>query len=130
MELRTVKLPSGNSLTIHPAPFKLAKALYLAVIEETKNVEISSKSDMVGIFRGIFLGGLASPRIDAALGSCLAYAIYNELKIDADTFEKVERREDYPTVCLEVAYENVYPFLKNLSAQYSLMLEKLAGAPK
>lgn len=122
-----IKLPSGAELVVTDTPFKVSKRLYEVFIQETKTNEVSSKGDLLGIFRAIFLSAMSSDKIQIALWDCMKFAKYNGLKIDNDTFENMSAREDYPSVCLEVAYSNLYPFLKNLSAQYALLLEKLQG---
>jgi hypothetical protein len=40
------------------------------------------------------------------------------MKIDGDSFAKREQREDYIPTCMEVARENVGPFMKSLSAEF------------
>ena len=51
------------------------------------------------------------------------------LKIDKDTFEPVENREDYIQVCLEVIKENVAPFLKSLFAEYRQFMLSIPKNP-
>ena len=122
-----MKLPSGAELEITLSPFPVSKALYQTILEETKGIELSSKMEMFTVFRELFLTSMCSPRIEKCLWECMKRVTYNGLRITEDTFEPEEAREDYPIVCLEVAHKNVAPFLKNLSAQYSTLLEKLGG---
>lgn len=121
-----MQLPSGAELVILDTPFRVSNALYKVVLKESANMEITSKADLLGIFRVVFLNGMCSDLIQVRIWECLKHCTYNGVKITEDTFEPVSAREDYPLVCMEVAHSNVAPFLKNLSAQFSLMLDKLA----
>ena len=124
---RKVVLPSGAILEITAAPFDDAKALYMAVADEARGLKLDSKAEIdANFWKDIFCTGLASKKIEAALAVCFKRVTYSGLKIDKDTFEPIEAREDYLTVCFEVAKENVSPFLKSLYARFSPILEKLA----
>lgn len=127
-----VKLPSGAQLEIflESTPFRTSKALYQAFIEDTKDISVTSKSDLVGIFRAVVLSSISSKKVEPYLWECMKFATYNELKVDESTFEPISAREDFPVVCLEVAHANVYPFLKNLPAQFNLLWEKLLASQK
>lgn len=120
--MREVKLPSGAILKVTPSPFPVSKALYQALLRECKPMAISSGMEMASLFKDIFCIGFSSPEIEACVWECFKRCTYNagkgEFKIDADTFEPVERRDDYIKVCVEVAKENVLPFLKSLYAEY------------
>lgn len=124
--MREMQLPSGAVLKINAAPWAEAKALYKAMLKEMRDVEINTKSEALDLYKNLFCVGFASNEIEACLAQCLKRCTYNDLKIDNDTFEKVETREDYVTVCVEVAKENVFPFLKSLYAEFqriSVMIE-------
>lgn len=124
-----VDLPSGAKLRIQPAPFKDSRALYQAILEEAKVLKLDPKTEIdVNLFKDLFCVGVSSKKIESCLWECMKVVRYNELKIDADTFEKVEAREDYLTVCFEVAKENVLPFMKNLYAKYAPMLGVLKSS--
>lgn len=120
--MEEVKLPSGAVLKIQIAPFSDAKALYQAVLEEMRSVEITSKTDMASVFKDLACIGFSSRRIEAALEKCFERCLIDQgkgvLKIDKNTFEPVERRDDYLVVCLAVAKANIGPFVKSLYAEY------------
>jgi hypothetical protein len=124
--MKEVKLPSGAVLKVSPAPFKDAKALYQALLKEARGIEINSKTEMAEIYKNLFCTGFSSEEVERVLWVCLARCTYNsgkgDLKIDGDTFEPVEARDDYMQVCVEVAKENVLPFVKSLYAEYKRML--------
>lgn len=121
-----MKLPSGAELVITVAPFAEAKALYQAFLKELKVLKFDPKTEMdVNFFKDMFCAALSSKEIENALDVCMKRATYNGLKIDKDTFEPVEARDDYFAVCFEIAKENVLPFTKSLYAQYSPILEKV-----
>lgn len=117
--MREVTLPSGSTLKITPAPFPEARALYQAVVEEMKGLKLDPEAEIdVNFYKDVFCVGLSSKKIEAALWKCMERSLINDLKITADTFEPVEKRDDYLTVCFEVAQENIRPFTKSLFAQY------------
>lgn len=134
--MKEVKLPSGATLLVNAAPFSESKALWQASMAELRSIQASSSMDMGNFYKDVFCAGFSSPAIDAALAKCLARCAYRgadgkDLKIDADTFDPVERRQDYVTVVAEVAKENLGPFVKSLYAQYQLALTAMAiiGSP-
>lgn len=116
--MREIKLPSGATLKIPVVPFATAKALYQALLAELKNISIDPKGDTASLFKDLFCVGFSSPKIEACLWECFKRCLYNELKIDDQTFEPVERRDDYMKVCVAVATETVTPFAKSLYAEY------------
>ncbi len=136
MKFREVKLPSGAVLKIAAAPFSDSKALYQAVLEEVKEIDFSSKTEISRVLKDFLCAGLSSKKIEDCLWVCLARCVYNagapgsgDLKIDKDTFEPVAAREDYLTVCLEVAQENISPFAKSLYAAYQRTLAMIEKSP-
>ena len=121
--IEPIKLPSGAELKINLAPFIDSKNLYQAVLEELKHLKIDAKTDIdVNLFKDIFCYGFSSVKVEKALEQCMKRCLLNGLKIDKDTFEPEELREDYLTCCLEVAKVNVMPFFKPLLAQYSQVI--------
>lgn len=130
--MKEVKLPSGATLKITPSPFKDAKSLYQAILKEAKGVSINSKTEMAEIFKNLFCIGFSSEEIERHLWVCFSRCTYNggkgDLKIDADTFEPIEARDDYMQACMEVAKENILPFVKSLYAEYQRMLAMTENA--
>jgi hypothetical protein len=123
--MKEVTLPSGATLKITPSPFAVARDLFQAVTDELKAVHISASTEIdVNLFKDMFCAGLSSKRIEKCLMECLKKATYNGLKITEDTFEPVEAREDYVHVMLEVAKENLAPFMKSLFASFGDILKK------
>jgi hypothetical protein len=125
--MKEIKLPSGAVLKITPAPFAEARALYQACLEEFKSLKLDPEADVdANLYKDLFCAALASKKIEACIWKCLSRVIYNDgsgdLKVTEDTFEPVNRRDDYITVCYEVASENIRPFMKSLYAQYGQIL--------
>lgn len=122
MEFREVKLPSGATLKVAPAPFAASKALYQALLKEMKGISVSGKGELGDLIKNVFCAGFSSPEIEACLWKCMAHSLYDngkdQRKVDADTFEPVEARQDWTVVCIEVAEENVTPFGKSLMQLY------------
>ena len=124
--MREIKLPSESVLKIYPAPFSDAKALYQSLLKELKQVPVDSKMEVGELYKQLFCLGFSSPEIEKCLWACMARCTYNsgngDLKIEKDTFEPVEARGDFMQVCIEVAKENVLPFVKSLYAEYQRLL--------
>lgn len=122
---REVKLPSGRMLVIGNSPFATSKALYQAVLEEFGNLEISMDAGVPDMIKNVFCLGFSSKKIEKCLDDCMKRVTIDSIRIDDQTFEKVEHREDYLDVCYEVALENLLPFTKSLYAKYQVILKRL-----
>lgn len=122
--MREVTLPSGAILKMNLAPFKVSKSLYQAVLEECKDIKLSFDTPLdVNLIKDLFCTGMSSKKIEDALYKCMERCLYNGQKISEETFEDEKAREDYMTVCIEVAKENINPFMKSLYAQYGDILK-------
>lgn len=131
MELKELVLPSGAVLKINPAPFADSRNLYQAVMEEFKVLKLDPAAEVdVNFMKDLLCTGLSSKKIELALTKCMQRATYNDLKITDATFEALEARDDYLTVCFEVAKENILPFMKSLYAQFAPMLEQVKKSLK
>lgn len=129
MDVELVTLPSGAKLEITPSPFGISKSLYQAVAEEFKGLKLDLKAEVDGNFiKDLACVAVSSKKIETCLEDCMKRALYNGVKIDKDTFEPVKAREDYLTVCYEVARVNLLPFTKSLSAQFSQVVGMLRGS--
>ncbi len=113
-----IELPSGVILTVTPAPFADAKALYQALLADLREVSIAGSSGFSDMMKEIFCRGFSSPRVEATLTKCFERCLYGDRKIDKDTFEPSEARGDYVRVCTEVVRVNVEPFMKGLYAEF------------
>lgn len=118
-------LPSGAKLEIALAPFQDANNLQRAFARELKNVKISSAMEVsdVNFMKDLICTAVSSDSIMDALNVCMKRCAYNGLRIDKETFEAEEARGDFLIVCMEVAKENLLPFLKGLSAQFKDLLQ-------
>lgn len=124
--MREIKMPSGATLKVAPSPFAISKALYQALLKEAKGIVISSKTEIPALYKDLFCTALSSPEIEKCLWECMKYCLYDggkgDLKIGEETFEPIEARDDFMSVCMEVAKENVLPFGKSLYAEYQRIL--------
>lgn len=119
-------LKSGKELRITLAPFADSKALLQAVLKEAKALKLESSTELdIGLLKDALCTALSSREVEAALEKCMARALYDGVKITADTWENADARGDYLEVCFEVAKENIGPFMKNLSAQFAMLKGKL-----
>lgn len=127
--MQKVDLPSGAVLEITLAPFADAKALYQAVLDELKGLKFNPEDEIdVNFIKDLFCSGFSSKKVEAALDLCFKRVLYNGQKIDKDTFEPEEARQDYLMACIEVAKANILPFVKSLFADYSHILERLKAS--
>ena len=120
--MREVKMPSGATLKITPAPFSESKALYQALLREVKGIPINKDMPMVELYKSLYTSAFSSAEVEKALWPCMSRCLYNDLKVTPDTFEPVEARQDYEQVCIEVAKENAGPFANRLYAELKLSL--------
>lgn len=127
--MKEITLPSGAILKITLAPFADARELYQAMLEEMKMIDFKSNIDVSSVLKEFICYGFSSKRIEYCLEKCFIRCLYNsgsgDLKIDKNTFEPAEARDDYLTVCLEVAKENILPFTKSLYAKYKPLIETI-----
>jgi len=128
-ELKEFILPSGAMLKIQLGSFAESKALYQAFLEEVRHVQMASSSEVMNVFKDLACVGFSSKKIEAALEQCLKRCLYNDAKIDKNTFEPSENRQDYIPCCVEVARENITPFTKSLFAEYERFLAILPKSP-
>jgi hypothetical protein len=126
-----VTLPSGKKLQITLSSFAEGKALYKAVLEESRVLKLdpSAEADF-NFFKDVFCTAFSSDKIEKCLEACMKRALYDGKRINADTFESVEAREDYTSVCWEVAQFNLRPFTKSLWQQLGQVVEKLNAFPQ
>jgi hypothetical protein len=127
--LKEVKLPSGAVLKITPAPFVAAKALYQAVLKELRGIPMNTNTDVAALYKDVFCAGASSKEIEACVWECLKKCLYCVDGVDnrilPEVFEPVKAREDYTTICLEVAKENISPFVKSLLSEFGPILTSL-----
>jgi hypothetical protein len=115
---RTHELPSGAKLHITTATFERALELFKAYSEEMKLLKINEEMSMGVMEKNIFCTIIDSKRIEKALTACMETVTYNGGKVSLDTFKEPDSWGDYVDVCLEVAKDNINPFMKNLSARF------------
>lgn len=132
--MRDYKLPSGAVLKVAPSPFAPAWALYQSLLGELKSITVTKEPDVAALFKDLFCHGFTSPEVERCLWVCFGRCIYSDkrgdLKIDKDTFEPVETRQDFMDVCMEVARENVLPFVSSLYAEYKKFTSMSLNTPK
>jgi len=120
MEKTDLKLPSGAVLSLTHTPFAESKALYQAILDEARGINFEINTEKMDInIKDLVCAGFASVKIEKALWVCMHRCLYNGQKITEDTFEPVESRGDYISVCIEVAKHNILPFMKSLSLALS-----------
>jgi len=129
--MREYTLPSGAVLKIQPAPFRDARALYQAILEEARALKIDAETEIdVNLMKDLMCTAFSSKKIEAALDVCFKRALYNDGRISDDTWEPEAARGDYMPACIEVAKENILPFTKSLYSQFESVLPKIKGSLK
>jgi hypothetical protein len=124
-----IKLPSGAKLEITLAPFADGKALYQAILDEAKGIKLNPQDEIdTNMWKDLMCVAFSSKKIEKEIENCFKRCLYNGKKIDADTFEPEEARQDYLEACVEVVKANVLPFVKSLYVKYSHILEALKAS--
>lgn len=121
-----IELESKAKLVVNLAPFKDAKELYQACLEELKALKLDPQAEIdANFYKDLFCAGLSSKKIDAALKLCMIRCLYNGAKIDDSIFEDEKAREDYLPVIFHVMEANIKPFTKALTQQYKAILGRM-----
>ena len=131
MDCREVKMPSGALLRIQPAPFKASKALYQAILVELKGITLDLKSELASLYKDLLCTAFSSPAVEAAIWECMKSCILEKAgiksKVAEASFESIDARGDYLIACMEVAKDNIAPFMRSLYAAYQ-DLSSMVGA--
>lgn len=129
--MKTYNFPSGAQLKISLASFEDGKELYQVIAKELKELKIDENEEIgANLFKDIFFTALASKEIEKAILKCSTKALYNGSKINSDTFEPEEARQDYIECLYLIAEENLRPFGKALYAKYGHIFQEAMGASK
>lgn len=121
-------LPSGAVLEIGHTPWRVSKALVDAIMEECKGLKVTASTEIdVNLIKDVVCSSVASKRIEAAIDECMKRVTLDGLKITDETFDAVEARAEYFLIRFNVAKENVMPFMKDLSAQFSGQFGKMTS---
>lgn len=134
--MKEVTLPSGALLRIGESPFEDSKDLYQAILDEAKmvKIDVGSVHVMSNVYKDLFCYGFSSKRVEACLWKLFERCLYEGHgktgKIDKDTFQPKPTRADYIAVCVEVAKENIDPFLKGLFAEYEKLFQEIEKIPQ
>lgn len=125
--MKHVKLPSGRTLTITLASFPVSRSLYQAFLGEVKGLKLDAGASLdVNFFKDIVCTALESKNIENAVWECMKRCLIDDKKIDVNSFEEADNRDDYFMVMMEVCKENIQPFTKSLYAQYGHLLEMVS----
>ena len=126
--MREVTMPSGATLVVNAAPFFDSKNLFQAILRELPRSSVKTlPGDDIDVLNGLkdmICMVMSSKEVEACLWVCMARCKYNGLKVVPETFEPENARCDFTDVCVEVAKENIHPFLKNLYAKLEPLLGK------
>jgi hypothetical protein len=136
---------NGMELKITPASFSDAMALEKAIGRALKGTKFTmptiiqdgagkvdlekSDIDLVGVI-DLVLGAAVSDEVETCLFSCAQTALLGTSKIDRDFFEKVEHRELYYPIMVEIIKVNVGPFFKGLASKFGALAGTSTSSPK
>lgn len=124
-----VKLPSGAELKVTLSEFDVADDLLKAYASAIKGMRISADDELdFNLFKDIITTGISDKDIQKHLWKCAERASYNGVRIDRNTFQPAEARQDYLPAMFEIGKANLYPFLKGLFAKYAPLVEKVLNA--
>lgn len=131
---------NGKELLITPAAFGDAMALQKAIGRALKGTKLELPESMaekmdasqLGDIIGAVLGVATSDEVEAALFACASRAVYGPGKepISTEFFEKVENRELYYPIMIEIIKANVGPFFKGLSSKFEGLGQMLGNSRK
>jgi len=113
-------LPSGIAFEVTPLPYEDAWGVtqsFFAVVEklniDLQGLDLSALSSVdVLKFKGPICSVLASNDCLKAAKTCFSRCLYNNLKIDASTFESKQARGDFLFACFYALKENIAPFFE------------------
>ena len=124
---KAVTLSSGKKLEITLAPFEDGNALKKAFLSEAMGLKVQGQDEIdYNFLKDLFCLGLSSDKIEKSVWKCFERCTYEGVKINKDTFEPSEAREDYHEVLFEVAKENLAPFTKSLFVQLKDIMQNLS----
>jgi hypothetical protein len=137
-----LKLASGAMLEMTLLSFEDGFQLFSIVSEELLkinidlgNIKISELADrdmdnnFLNTLKNIVLSLIISKKLKDSLNSAFGRCLYNNLKIDSETFEDVNRRSDYLIVCWEVLRFNLSPFFPKSGLSFITNLGKSTENP-
>lgn len=130
MANREVKLPSGKKLVIQEANFEAANDLNREFMANLKDLDFGSfnKSDDVTVLlRHFVFRFLASASFEQKVWACMDGCTIDKLRLKREYFDDVAVRADYPVILMEVAVQNVKPFMKGLFAGLSSLDQIIAS---
>ena len=118
-------LSSGAKLEITPLPYLKAWIVSQIVVKEIEKIGLDTKElksidfkNLMAVdalnFKNPLCAILGSEPIIEAAKTCMERCTYNSLRIDDDTFERIEARQDFLPVVFSVLKENISPFFANL----------------
>lgn len=124
MSIKSI-LPSGAKLEITPLPYLKAWGVSQVLAKEVEKIGLDMKEfksidfkNLLAVdalsFKNPLCALLASESILEAAKTCMERCTYNGLRIDEDTFERIEARQDFLPVVFSVLKENISPFFANL----------------
>lgn len=123
---KAVTLPSGAKLEITLSPVEISYELFSVISEELKTLKMHGTQEIdYNLIKDMLLTGICSKKIKAAVKECMKRALYDGVRIDDQTFEPKEKRQDLLVVMYEVAVENIAPFTKSLSALFVDMFQEV-----
>jgi hypothetical protein len=122
-----ITLETGSILDITLLPFWEAWEISRVVINELKKLDVEdfkgidfehiNVNDMLNL-KTPLCSILASKELIEASKTCFKKCTYNGLRINDDTFENKEARQDFIIVCYHAIWENISPFFGSLASLF------------
>lgn len=122
--MEPIVLPSGAKLEITLLPWEEAWGVSQRVAKvfeglpiDGESLKMDAKSFLladVAKIKGPLLFLVGNQVIVEAAKTCFKRCTYNGLRIDKDTFEAREARQDYIPAVIQVLRENIAPFFESL----------------
>ena len=116
------ELPSGKYIDVTPLPCEQAWEVAQTVLRVVEKMQLDLKgvdfdallvTDILA-FKGPICTLLGSKEINDVVKQCFSRCSYNQVKINEQTFEPVECRQDFLPCAYYALKENAYPFFGSL----------------
>jgi hypothetical protein len=108
----------GVELRVTPASFELADELQNEVMRALEKSDITLDTEIDANILNPLLSVAGSKEIKKLLFECCKTVLFGEETVNKDFFEKVENRELFYPIMIEVMRVNLLPFFQGLLSQF------------
>ena len=118
VELRITPASWANAVGLQKALGRAIKEANLSFdVGDFKKLDQAVEKLLPTMANGL-LAVITSDEVESALFKCAEKALVGNEKVDRDFFEKIENRQHYFPIMIEIIKVNVGPFFKTLSSMF------------